>query len=111
MTVIVHGPKACGKTRNAEMLARKYGCHSIVDDWLNGHRIVPGALHLTYENVRPRPNVLVVAFRSLGLNPATGSNIRTVPRIQSRRLYAGEPVVPPQSNGRIATALVDEMPF
>ena len=50
-TVIVHGPQACGKTRNAEALRAKFGCTGIVDDF--GHRrgdtIVPGHLHLSNE--------------------------------------------------------------
>ena len=46
--VIVHGPQGCGKTRNAEVMRRAFGCTSIVDDWLPLDPIQPGALHLTY---------------------------------------------------------------
>lgn len=53
MTVIIYGPMACGKTRNRQALAARFGCSVIVDDWLEReHVIVPGALHLT--NQRPR---------------------------------------------------------
>jgi nicotinamide riboside kinase len=31
--VIIHGPKASGKTTNAELLKRHYGCRRIVDEW------------------------------------------------------------------------------
>lgn len=30
--VNVHGPQGCGKTRNAEKLRKKYGCHFVVDE-------------------------------------------------------------------------------
>lgn len=29
--VIVYGPQGCGKTRNKEQLARKFGCETLVD--------------------------------------------------------------------------------
>lgn len=48
MTTIVYGPPACGKTRNALKLARKFGCTEIVDDWdPRQHELTYGALHLT----------------------------------------------------------------
>lgn len=31
MNVIVYGPQGCGKTRNAERLARFFGCTQVVD--------------------------------------------------------------------------------
>ena len=33
--VLVHGPKACGKTRNKDQLAKAFGCRAIVDDVLS----------------------------------------------------------------------------
>lgn len=52
-TVIVHGPQACGKTRHAETLRRHFACREIIDNWLRGDAIVPGALHLTYTKPSP----------------------------------------------------------
>lgn len=31
MNVIVYGPQGCGKTRNADILARFFGCSKVVD--------------------------------------------------------------------------------
>jgi hypothetical protein len=50
-TVIVYGPPASGKTRNAAALARHFGCRQIIDDWDDSLPIERGALHLT--NVTP----------------------------------------------------------
>jgi len=50
-TVIVVGPQGCGKTRNAQALVQRLGCRGIVDDWVPGVALVPGALHLTHEAV------------------------------------------------------------
>ena len=51
MTVIVYGPPACGKTRNARKLARHFGVKKIVDNWWPAeHALTPGALHLTNEH-------------------------------------------------------------
>lgn len=33
--ILVHGPKACGKTRNKDQLAKAFGCQAIVDDMLS----------------------------------------------------------------------------
>jgi hypothetical protein len=51
-SVIVHGPMACGKTRNAKALAEHFGLTTIIDDW-DGRQRVPsvGALVLTNVNV------------------------------------------------------------
>lgn len=46
-TILIHGPKACGKTRNAQALAAHFGCSRIVDDWNGRDRVAPGALVLT----------------------------------------------------------------
>lgn len=47
-SVVVYGPQACGKTRNAQAIRRHFGLHAIVDDAVSG-RPVPkeGALILT----------------------------------------------------------------
>ena len=47
-TVVVYGPHACGKTRNAEALRKGFGLDRVIDDW-NGRDQVPmrGALVLT----------------------------------------------------------------
>lgn len=33
MIIVIHGPPACGKTRNKEALRRHFGCRRIVDGW------------------------------------------------------------------------------
>ena len=48
-TLVIHGPMACGKTRNAERLAKRYNCGSIVDDWSFKKPLTDNALHLTNE--------------------------------------------------------------
>lgn len=46
--VIVHGPQACGKTRNSAALMKHFGCNKITDDWYNGRcTLKPGTLALT----------------------------------------------------------------
>jgi len=50
---IVVGPQGCGKTRNAERIARAYGCAKIVDDGRPIPRledIAPGNLILTNDD-------------------------------------------------------------
>ena len=51
MSVVVHGPQGCGKTRNAQALAAAFGCSSIIDDWDGRSPLPSGALALT--NVAP----------------------------------------------------------
>lgn len=47
-TVVVFGPRGCGKTFNANALAAHFGLHIVVDDWdPHMHRLTPGALHLS----------------------------------------------------------------
>ncbi|HOT98594.1 MAG TPA: hypothetical protein PKZ83_15805 [bacterium] len=48
-TVIIHGPQACGKTRNVQKLAEKYQCETVVDDWMFCMPLKENALHLTFE--------------------------------------------------------------
>ncbi len=68
-TVIVHGPVACGKTHHAARIAAKIGipADQIVDDWLPGHRVRPGHLHLTQVRPANAGSVRVIEFGSLGL--------------------------------------------
>jgi hypothetical protein len=48
-TVIIHGPAACGKTRNSKHLQSKFGCSGIIDGLGDDPAltITPGHLHLT----------------------------------------------------------------
>lgn len=46
-TVIVCGPKGCGKTLHATALRQLFECTSVVDDWLPARGLADGALHLT----------------------------------------------------------------
>lgn len=46
-TIVIHGPHGCGKTRNAEALAKHFGCSPIVDDWDGRSKIEAGSLVLT----------------------------------------------------------------
>ena len=52
MTLIVYGPRGCGKTKNAEALAKHFGCSRILDDWNGRDRFEGGTLALT--NLDPR---------------------------------------------------------
>lgn len=47
--VIIYGPPASGKTRNAKALAAHFGCSQIVDEWDDRQPITRGALHLTLQ--------------------------------------------------------------
>jgi hypothetical protein len=48
---IIHGPRACGKTHNAELFRRKYGHREIIDGWDGRSKLPDDALVLT--NVLP----------------------------------------------------------
>lgn len=63
-TVIVFGPPGCGKTRNAAALKRFYGCNAIIDEWEEGDRVSPGALHLTIQQPSALHGAIVVPFAS-----------------------------------------------
>lgn len=52
MTVIIHGPQSCGKTRHAAALAAYFGCSEVVDNWC-GARFNEGALLLINAVVLP----------------------------------------------------------
>jgi hypothetical protein len=47
-TAIYTGPQGCGETTRAPAIAQRYGCAKVVDDWLPGDPIAPGALHITH---------------------------------------------------------------
>lgn len=52
MSTIIYGPQGCGKTRNAEALAKHLGLSNIVDDWMSGDELPEDTLALTgTENV------------------------------------------------------------
>lgn len=59
-TVVVYGPQGSGKTRQAQALAAQHGCESIVDEWIEGDVLVPGALHLTHERPSNLPQGVVL---------------------------------------------------
>jgi hypothetical protein len=79
-TVIVHGPKACGKTRNKEALRRKFRCMGVVDDfgWRRHNPLTRGFLHLSNESashlekITAGQDVEIVAFEDAmkGVEPA-----------------------------------------
>lgn len=49
-TVVVFGPRGCGKTHNAEALAAHFGLRIVVDDWdPHRHVLTPDALHLSQD--------------------------------------------------------------
>lgn len=50
-TCIVTLPRGIGKTTIAPELATALGCHTIIDDWGPKLTVLPGALHLTSEEV------------------------------------------------------------
>lgn len=69
-TVIVYGEMRCGKTLNANAIARHFGCDAIVDDFNpRHHALLHGALHLT--NCPPKDaahyddEVVIVAYEKI----------------------------------------------
>ena len=62
MSIVIHGPQACGKTRNAVALAKHFGCSSIIDDW-RGAPLPANALALT--NVPPKSPETMLGMRVL----------------------------------------------
>lgn len=49
--VVVYGPQGCGKTRHAKALAAHFGVERVIDDWMPGDPVDPGALHLSQVEV------------------------------------------------------------
>lgn len=85
-TVIVHGPMACGKTRNKHLIAAAFGCATIVDDWDPRHdRLIEDALHLTnrplesLEQVDRIRTAQVIAFADLDLPALTAEVEASLP--------------------------------
>lgn len=91
-TVIVYGPMACGKTRNAARIAAHFGIDTIVDDWDESrHVITPGAIHLTNCPVR-KGSVPCVNFADLQLPPVgLMSTKKTDPRHINKYQKVGRP--------------------
>ena len=46
-SVIVIAPQGAGKTFNSKLIAKAFGCTSILDDWDGKKRLQPGTLALT----------------------------------------------------------------
>lgn len=78
-TVLIHGPQACGKTRNAQALAAHFGCSKVVDDWNGRDPIAAGSLVLTNVEdwkahalpIRRRVLPFAIAMREAGLVSAS----------------------------------------
>lgn len=70
-TIIIHGPMACGKTHNADKLARKYRVIGVVDGWTPGKPVRQGHLHLTCEHLGEVKGARVIAFEDAmkGIRP------------------------------------------
>ena len=62
---VVHGPQGCGKSVNAQRIARKLGLGQVVDDWHWGQPMPKtGALVLTCEPPPPDlPHHRVMSFK------------------------------------------------
>lgn len=56
-TIIIHGPPGSGKSLLSEALRRLYGCEAIVEEWVPGCSLRPGALHLTSQDLAAIPSV------------------------------------------------------
>lgn len=73
--IVVFGPPACGKTRNAEALAAHFGVDIVVDDWdPKRHQLVPGALHLSHHPYVGQ-EARSFAFADVSFDPAKGTEI------------------------------------
>lgn len=44
---IIHGPQACGKTRNAELLGKAFAANRVIDEWHPKIALAEGDLALT----------------------------------------------------------------
>jgi hypothetical protein len=63
MTVIVVGPMACGKTRNAEALRKHFKCNRVVDSWDGVTYLPRNSLALTTEEPLVTKGVTILQFR------------------------------------------------
>jgi hypothetical protein len=52
-TAILSLPAGWGKPTIARAMGARIGCTHVVDEWLDGWRLFPGALHLTNSGVSP----------------------------------------------------------
>lgn len=50
-TIIIYGEQGKGKTRNADLLKRYFGCAAVVDDWVSGDPLAKGDLALTNDDL------------------------------------------------------------
>jgi cytidylate kinase len=78
MITVVVGPKGCGKTRNAKLIAEKLGCKVIVDEGIQG-LIEAKRMLETYDDVLYLTNEIqnvtgeerhvkaIIPYHSLGL--------------------------------------------
>jgi len=71
-TVVVYGPKACGKTTHSGHLLTLFDVAGVVDDWDPFHDLVePNCMHLTFFDRellrRAGVNCVLVSFDSLTL--------------------------------------------
>lgn len=84
--IVVFGPPACGKTRNAEALAAHFGVDVVIDDWdPNRHQLVPGALHLSHEPYNGQ-EARSFAFADVRYNPKARATV-TRQRAPERRTF------------------------
>lgn len=66
-SIIVYGPKGCGKTRNSSAIAKAYGLHKIRDDWSTYDPFTnEDTLHITIEP----PRTVRLARRSVSFDDA-----------------------------------------
>lgn len=65
-SVIVYGPRACGKTRHAKRIAKHFGLSRIIDDW-DGTALPPKAGALILTNLQPNPELveLIGGYRNV----------------------------------------------
>lgn len=85
-TIVVWGPPACGKSRNAEALAAHFEVGCVVDDFDPvRHRLVPGALHLS-QAPYDGPGARSFLFAGLKFNPNGRARI-TRQRAPERRTF------------------------
>jgi hypothetical protein len=74
-SLVVYGPKGCGKTKNAARLAKHFGLSQIIDDWCEGQTIpAQGALVLTQsEPADVRLRMLPFSAAMLSVSRFSGS--------------------------------------
>ncbi len=63
MITIVYGPPGCGKTRNAERLARHFGYVKVVDGWDGTSKLPVNCLALTVNQPPAIRRASVMSFQ------------------------------------------------